>query len=73
MRASRSFLNHADTLGIDLGTVDLAVVSHAHCDHGGGLGHFLAPNAGAKVFLGPKADGDYYSNMGARPPLVRHP
>ncbi len=73
MGASRKFLQNAETLRVDLGTVDMAVVSHAHYDHGGGLAHFLALNAGAKVYLGREADGDYYANMGARLPLVLHP
>jgi len=73
MGASRKFLQNAESLGIDLGTADMAVVSHAHYDHGGGLGHFLAVNAGAKVYLGRKARGDYYANMGARLPLALHP
>ena len=73
MGASRKFLQNAHTLGVNLRTVDKAVVSHAHYDHGGGLGFFLSFNTGAKVYLGPEAHGDYYANIGTRLPVVLLP
>lgn len=40
-----SFLANARTLGIDVGTADVAVLSHGHYDHGGGLRAFLDATA----------------------------
>ena len=57
MGASRLFTDNARAMGIDLADVDCAVLSHAHYDHGGGLGTFLALNDGAEVYVGRRAAG----------------
>ena len=41
MGPDEGFLANARTLGLDVTEADLAVVSHGHYDHGGGLGAFL--------------------------------
>ncbi len=49
--ATGAFGENARRLGLDLGRVDFAVLSHGHYDHGGGIPAFLASNRRAKVYL----------------------
>jgi 7,8-dihydropterin-6-yl-methyl-4-(beta-D-ribofuranosyl)aminobenzene 5'-phosphate synthase len=61
MGQSDAFLKNAKTLGIDLSTVDIAILSHGHYDHGGGLRAFLEYNEKAKIYINRDAFGDYYN------------
>ncbi|MBQ8002116.1 MAG: MBL fold metallo-hydrolase [Clostridia bacterium] len=64
MGQSDAFEHNAKRLGIDLSKVDIAIISHGHYDHGGGLGRFLEINKAAKVYLSPLAFEPYYSKNG---------
>lgn len=55
------FSENAERLGLDISGIDIAVVSHGHYDHGGGLKTFLSINCTAKVFVHNKAFLPHYS------------
>ena len=61
MGQTDAFWRNAEKLGIDLKDVDIAVLSHGHYDHGGGLAYFLEHNQKAKVYINEHAFGAYYN------------
>lgn len=69
------YANNADTLGVDLSRVDLAVLSHGHYDHSGGMGSFLRRNASAPIYISPHAFEPHFNaagkDIGADPALTR--
>jgi 7,8-dihydropterin-6-yl-methyl-4-(beta-D-ribofuranosyl)aminobenzene 5'-phosphate synthase len=50
-----SFIYNAFKLGVNLEEVDIAIISHGHYDHGGGLEGFLKINSKAKIYIGKNA------------------
>jgi len=70
---SGAFAENAEKMGIDLTAVDLAILSHGHNDHGGGLMRFLDLNKTAPVYLNPWAFDPHFNaedkNIGIDPAL----
>lgn len=58
---SRLFSTNAEKLGIDLSKIDIAILSHGHYDHGGGLAEFLKINKNAPVYLSSHAFEPHYN------------
>jgi 7,8-dihydropterin-6-yl-methyl-4-(beta-D-ribofuranosyl)aminobenzene 5'-phosphate synthase len=70
------FRKNAEQLGIDLSEVDLAVISHGHYDHGGGLKSFLEINSHAPIYIRKNAFLPYYNGdkyIGLDPALKDEP
>lgn len=58
--SSGKFIDNAKALGIDIGSIETVVISHAHFDHTGGLKRFLKENKQAKVYISEHVKSDYY-------------
>ncbi len=61
---SDAFAENARTLGIDLGSVDFAVLSHAHYDHADGMSAFFEVNDHAQLHLSAACDETCWSTKG---------
>lgn len=57
---SEAFGHNAERLGVDIQKVNLAVISHHHVDHGGGLSHLLEVNPQVRVYLRRRGGEDHY-------------
>lgn len=58
--ASGAFADNANRMSIKIDSVNAAVLSHYHFDHGGGLKRFFELNSNAKVYLADVPDGECY-------------
>lgn len=64
--SSGAFLHNARCLGIDVATIDFALVSHGHDDHSGGLSAFFAA-CGSKAYIHANvAEERYFSSRKGR-------
>lgn len=61
---THAFAENAEKLGIDLSQVDIAILSHGHYDHGGGLEAFLRCNQKAPVYLSKYAFEPHFNAQG---------
>lgn len=61
MGQSDLFSKNAEILHKDLSKADIAVLSHGHYDHGGGLRRFLELNSKAKVYMSRYAFEPHYN------------
>ena len=59
--ASQIFAENAGKMGVDLSAVDIAIISHGHYDHGGGIRTFLELNQSAKIYINKNAFQNHYS------------
>lgn len=59
-----AFISNAKKLGINIKDVDMAVLSHGHYDHSGGLLSFFNENDNAAVYMKKKTDQDFFFKSG---------
>ena len=68
------FAHNAEKLGIDLAQVDVAVLSHGHFDHAGGMTVFLRKNKHARIYANRGFSKPHYNPeqryIGVEPPLI---
>ena len=58
---NEAFAENAHEIGIDLALVDVAVLSHGHFDHAGGIARFCQENATAPLYVHAQAAGPHYA------------
>ncbi len=61
MGQSDLFERNAERLGVDLKSVNIAILSHGHYDHGGGLKRFFQINKDCKVYMSRYAFEPHYN------------
>ena len=75
MGQSDLLARNAERLSVDLSEVDLAILSHGHYDHGGGIGAFRTVNQSAPLYVSRHAFGAFYSDkyIGLAPSVKNDP
>jgi len=72
-----AFADNARALGVSLEDIDIAILSHGHYDHSGGLLRFMEINDHAPVYVSRNAFENFYSGpekyIGLNPTLKNHP
>lgn len=74
------FAHNVEAKGIDLTTLDFAVVSHRHGDHTSGLSHLITVNPGVTIYVpkenfgvfGAALPGTFYTRDDSLPPEMRY-
>lgn len=61
---SKSTIENAKILGVDLVAVDTVILSHGHYDHSGGIIPFSKVNDSALIYMQESAVNDYYADDG---------
>ena len=61
MGQTNLFAENAAKLGVDLTKVDLAILSHGHYDHGGGMQRFFEINKQAPVYINQNSFGEFFN------------
>lgn len=68
-----AFAKNAEVMGVELADVDIAILSHGHYDHSGGLARFLELNQKAKLYINEHAFNKFYSMKTKAPAEVSSP
>jgi 7,8-dihydropterin-6-yl-methyl-4-(beta-D-ribofuranosyl)aminobenzene 5'-phosphate synthase len=61
--SSGSFAENAEKLSVDVTSIDTAILSHHHFDHGGGLKRFFELNKKANVYIGEAPEGECFCKV----------
>jgi len=69
---SQDTLKNAETLGVDIKSIDTVVLSHGHYDHSGGIMPFSKVNDHAVIYMQKTAPGEYYADDGEGAPGGRY-